>query len=127
MSNKKREVLFERRMIQVDGEQVELRVELTFNHTNGQFTINAPIKTSAVSRDATVQAAVIQQIGTMTQSLMNDALALRNGWLQENPEETGPTLFDNEEEGEGGPDDEGQAEPVKLGMSAKGAKRKVDF
>ena len=58
---------------------------------------------------------------------MAEEIRMRDTWLSENPEETGPTLFDNEdEEADGGTDDEGQAEPVKLSMTAKG-RRKVDF
>ena len=127
MSNKKSEKRFLEETVDIDGVQVPLRVELDFNHQNGQLSITSRIKTKLVSRNSDIQKAVVQNIGAKTLELMAEGIRMRDTWLSENPEETGPTLFDNEEEGEGGPDDEGQAEPVKLGMSAKGAKRKVDF
>jgi hypothetical protein len=50
---------------QIDGQQVILAVELSFNFQNGQFTISCPIKTKAVSRDPVIQKAIITQVGTM--------------------------------------------------------------
>jgi len=118
---------------QIDGQQVILAVELSFNFQNGQFTISCPIKTKAVSRDPVIQKAIIQQVGTMYLEVFARALQLRNEWVEANPEEeeTQPRIpfpEDGEEEENDGNDGNERAtddDNVELSFSAaSGSKRR---
>jgi hypothetical protein len=116
---------------QIDGQQVILAVELSFNFQNGQFTISCPIKTKAVSRDSLIQKAIITQVGTMYHEVFARALQLRNEWVEANPEEeeTQPRI-PFPEEGEEGEEEEGNEratddDNVQLSFSAaSGSKRR---
>lgn len=83
------------RMIEIDGEQSQLRVELQLNNANGQFKIIMPITTKQVSRNPAVRAALLEQLASMAEEAMIAALEFRDEWgAGLNDGEDTPSLFD---------------------------------
>lgn len=84
------------RMIEVDGTQSQLQVDLAFNNVNGQFKITTAITTKQVSRNPEVRNAVTQQLQQMIGEAMVKGIELRDEWFENNGggEEEQPDLFD---------------------------------
>lgn len=115
MSTKFKEVFGAERMVEIDGEQSTLLVQINFNARNGQFKINTAITTKQVSRTQEVNQATAQQVGQMLLDAMVEAQKMRDEWLSNNGEDLGPDLFDDPE-ADGGPDDE-QPMEIQVGFS----------
>ena len=93
MSNLKRAVYEDLQTFDVNGQNVALSVQATFNKQKGQFQISTRITTKMVSpNEAEFNAVLNGRLVPALQRMGREMLGLRAGWLEENPQDDEPTL-----------------------------------
>lgn len=100
MSNLKRAVYEDLQTFDVNGQNVALSVQATFNKQTGQFQIGTRITTKMVSpNEAEFNALLSGRLLPALQRMGREMLGLRAGWLEENPQDDEPVLpFPEEDE-----------------------------
>lgn len=90
--HRKREVWAIERTVDGDFGQTTLRVELAFDNRKGQFRITQQITTEQVSRNPSVNDAMLTQLNAMNREAMAKGLELLDDWNEANPDDDGDQL-----------------------------------